>query len=55
MRNTRPIPLAPAVVNLLGLLFCLWVLFTGGKALCASIVCWYAAMFYGIERGIRSS
>lgn len=39
LRNTRPFPLVAAAVSLAGLLFCLWVFFTGGEALCLTDGC----------------
>ncbi len=38
-RSTRPIPLAAAAACLAGLLFCLWVFFTGGRSLCLTDGC----------------
>ena len=39
LKSTRPFPLVAAAVSLAGLLFCLWVFFTGGKALCLTDGC----------------
>ena len=39
LKSVRPIPLAATAVCLAGLLFCLWVFFTGGKSLCLTDGC----------------
>ena len=39
LRSLRPFPLAAALLCLTGLLFCLWVHLTGGKALCLTDGC----------------
>lgn len=39
LKSTRPIPLAAAAACLAGLLFCLWVFFTGGRSLCLTDGC----------------
>ena len=39
LKSTRPFPLVAAAVSLAGLLFCLWVFFTGGEALCLTDGC----------------
>ena len=39
LKSTRPFPFAAAAVCLAGLLFCLWVFFTGGRALCLTDGC----------------
>ncbi len=39
LRSTRPFPLAAAALCLAGLLFCLWVFFTGGRQLCLTDGC----------------
>lgn len=39
LKSSRPIPLAAAAVCLAGLLFCLWVFFTGGRSLCLTDGC----------------
>lgn len=39
LKSTRPFPLVAAAVSLAGLLFCLWVFFTGGDALCLTDGC----------------
>lgn len=39
LKNTHPFPLAAAAASLVGLIFCLWVCFTGGEALCLSNGC----------------
>ncbi len=39
LKSVRPFPLAAAAVCLVGLLFCLWVFFTGGKTLCLTDGC----------------
>ena len=39
LKSTRPFPLAASAISVAGLLFCLWVLFTGGHALCLTDGC----------------
>ena len=39
LKSTRPFSPAAAAASLAGLLFCLWVFFTGGKALCLTDGC----------------
>lgn len=39
LKNARPFPSAAAAASLAGLLFCLWVFFTGGRALCLTDGC----------------
>ena len=39
LKSTRSIPLAAAAACLAGLLFCLWVFFTGGRSLCLTDGC----------------
>lgn len=39
LKSPRPFPAAAAAVCLAGLLFCLWVFFTGGSALCLTDGC----------------
>ena len=39
LKSARPFPLAAAAASLAGLLFCLWVFFTGGRALCLTDGC----------------
>ena len=39
LKSTRPFPLVTAAVSFVGLLFCIWVFFTGGEALCLTDGC----------------
>ncbi len=39
LKSARPFPSAAAAASLAGLLFCLWVFFTGGRALCLTDGC----------------
>ncbi len=39
LKSARPFPLAAAAASLAGLLFCLWVFLTGGRALCLTDGC----------------
>ena len=39
LREKRPFPAFPAVISLAGLIFCLWVLLSGGESLCVTNGC----------------
>lgn len=39
LRDQRPFPVFPAFVSLAGLLFCLWVMLSGGESLCITNGC----------------